>query len=499
MTKTTITVWKCCNTVRLGAALLLALGGLSAPGQAETGIRWETLTIEEGEESLAFELGHLAVPERRGGESDATIELAFVRIPSTRDQPGPPLVYLSGGPGQAAIPWVESSAGRSAIDALRSLGDVILLDQRGVGRSRPSTFCRWSEPPHTETFLGTEAAAADLRRRFGTCVADLEANGIDVTAYDTRESAHDLEDLRRALGAEKLRLVGYSYGTHLALAAIRYHPSSLDRVVLVGTEGLDHTWKLPSTFDIQLLKLGRLAAADPDVGERGSDLAGALERTMRRLEEEPVSVTIPDPFGDGDVQIEVGPWGLRRILLWDLGDTNDLPVIPALIHQVDREETGLLEWFVAKRYRQMGVGIPAMTVAMDCASGVSASRKARIRSEAAKSLFGNVANDLSEILCPVLGDPELGDSFREPLIADTEVLFVSGTLDANTPPFQAEELRWGLWNARHLLVARAGHEDMLRNPEVFRAIVEFLGTGTTSTLRIDAPPVDFFPLDVSRE
>ena len=53
------------------------------------------------------------------------------------------------------------------------------------------------------------------------CAAELRDKGIDLAAYNTEASADDLEDLRKALGAPKISLFGFSYGTHLALAAIR--------------------------------------------------------------------------------------------------------------------------------------------------------------------------------------------------------------------------------------------------------------------------------------
>ena len=56
--------------------------------------------------------------------------------------------------------------------------------------------------------------------------------GVDILAYNSVESAHDVDDLRKALGVEKVNLVGFSYGTHLGLACIRYHGKNLNRVVL---------------------------------------------------------------------------------------------------------------------------------------------------------------------------------------------------------------------------------------------------------------------------
>lgn len=131
------------------------------------------------------------------------------------------------------------------------------------------------------------------------------AQGVDILAYNTIESANDVDDLRKALGAEKLNLVGFSYGTHLRLACIRYHGKNLNRVVLIGTEGPDHTDKLPSTSDDSIRRLSALVAKDPELGPKMPDLTGTLKRTLNRLEKEPVTVTIMDQRTRKPVDVKV--------------------------------------------------------------------------------------------------------------------------------------------------------------------------------------------------
>jgi pimeloyl-ACP methyl ester carboxylesterase len=78
------------------------------------------------------------------------------------------------------------------------------------------------------------------------------------------------------------------------------------------------------------------------------------------------------------------------------------------------------------------------------------------------------------------------------------VLFISGTLDSNTPPFQAEELRWGMPNATHLIVANAGHEDTLPHPEVQVIIGEFLAGRDVSARRVALPAPKFLSVEEAK-
>src|SRR5829696_6283433 len=67
----------------------------------------------------------------------------------------------------------------------------------------------------------------------------------------------------------------------------------------------------------------------------------------------------------------------------------------------------------------------AMSYMMDCASGMSAARRARIKREAGETLLGDLMNDPFPGICEGLNAPDLGDEFRAPVKADVPVLFIS--------------------------------------------------------------------------
>jgi pimeloyl-ACP methyl ester carboxylesterase len=191
------------------------------------------------------ELGEFEVPENRTKPESRKIAIRFVRFKSTSPKPGSPIVYLAGGPGGSGI-GAAMSTRFPLFMALREFGDVIAYDQRGINLSGPKMLCTEEylvDPakPLERTSYG--AALTDAMRRCGN---RLTSEGVDLTGYNTVESAADLNDLRLALGAKKLALWGISYGTHLSIAALRYHPDAIDRVILAGIEGPDDTYKLPS-------------------------------------------------------------------------------------------------------------------------------------------------------------------------------------------------------------------------------------------------------------
>lgn len=203
---------------------------------AADGVSWAPYAYElRSGQVVEAQLGNLTVPARRRGGHGATIDLKFVRLPATGEVVGAPIIYLAGGPGSSGI-----DAGRGdrwpLFETLRRHGDVILLDQRGVGLSSPPPACAapWIFPSDVAS---TEALFnASLEVAASACAREWNAAGVDLASYNTADNAADVADLARALGG-RVRLVGISYGSFLAFAMLRDHDELVERVVLAGVEG----------------------------------------------------------------------------------------------------------------------------------------------------------------------------------------------------------------------------------------------------------------------
>ena len=440
------------------------------------------------------ELGRLIVPENRAKPDPKTIELAFVRLKSTAAKPGYPVVYLDGGPGSSAIGIGNVPDYMRAFQRLREVGDVILLDQRGVGRSKPMLTRLTADPLPTDIFAGREKAQQEFTRRFKEAAEYFRSQGVDLAAYNTRESAHDVDDIRKALGAEKLNLVGFSYGTHLGLACIRYHGDKLNRVVLFGTEGPDHTDKLPSTSDEAVRRLARIAAADPEVGPQAPDLYATLKRVLQKFEKQPAKVTVTDRRANKPVDLTIDHNGLRFLIRMDLGDTNDLPIFPAWFITMDRGDYSILARFAERRYNQFGAGAPVMSVMMDGASGATAARRKQIEREAKTSILSDMMNFPSFYIPGISEGIDLGDEFRSPIKTSVPTLFISGELDNNTQPFQADEVRKTFKTSTHIIIPNAGHESMVTEERCQQTMVDFLNGKDVSSAKIALPPLKFLPI-----
>jgi pimeloyl-ACP methyl ester carboxylesterase len=444
------------------------------------------------------EIGRLAVPELHAQPGGRSIAIAFLRLRTPSTTPGPPVVFLPGGPGYPGTLLARAPAYIRLFEKLREQSDVYVLDQRGAGLSEPTLQCaaRGSIPPDAfESEPKTVGALAGLVR---PCVRLVRSDGITVEAYNTVESAEDLEDLRRAIGAERLRLVAASYGTELALEMIRRHGDRVDAAVLAGTRGPDMTWRLPSTADIHLRRFGALVAADPRWGGDLPEFEGTVRQMIERLSARPTAVWITDVKTRRKSQVRVGAVGLQAILSTDLSDWTRAPLLPAMFGSLLRGDSTLFARRVEDLVNTTAAGISVMQIATDCASGASPERRSRVAREARSALLGNVKNMLvNPAFCDLVGSGDLGPAFREPITANTRALFVTGAMDGVTPPFQAEEVRWGFPNGVHLVVENGWHET-LPFPDVQQAVADFFGGKDVRGRRIVLPAPGFMSVEEAK-
>jgi pimeloyl-ACP methyl ester carboxylesterase len=444
-------------------------------------------------EKVEAERGILRVPENRSDPQSNLIELAFVRFKSTAKNPGPPIVYLAGGPGGSGTGAATGSR-FPLFMAMREIGDVIAFDQRGTGMSKPNLSCFERLAIPLDVAPSREAVGRALREQASECAwywRNLQR--VDLTGYNTNESADDVEDLRKALGAKKISLWAISYGTHLSLATIRRHPQSIHRAILAGTEGPDHTYKLPSNVQKHLEDLAAVIKADPDLGKDIPDFLALMKSVFDRLEKEPAVVEVTDPLTNQKVKVMVNKFVMQFIAATNIGTTVTASY-PALFYRASQGDfTDPAQAWLNESRR--GVG-SAMSYMMDCASGMSTARRERIQREAKTSLLEDISNFPFPEICEEWKAPDLGDTFRSLVRSDVPVLFISGTLDARTPVSNAEEYRAGFTNSTHLVIEGAVHSDplFLSSPAIKDVMLEFLKGIPVSTTKITLAPFKFVPL-----
>jgi pimeloyl-ACP methyl ester carboxylesterase len=436
-------------------------------------------------------LGRLGIPESRKDPNGGVIKLAFIRLKSTSKNPGPPIFYLSGGPGVSGITHPQGRRSKVLL-AIREIGDVILIDQRGTGMTEPRLDCglRLDYP------LNRPATREDLLRvyqeRARTCAQGWKQKGVNLEAYNTIENADDINSLREALGLERISLLATSYGTTLATALLKRHRESVARVIMVGMEGPDQTYKLPSNGQKQISEIVRLCKENPEINLLVPDIPQLLSRIAEQLRSSPVRVEIEEPETRNKVSVVVGDFDLRLMTADSISQDRLIRSFPLALYAMSKGDfSALAEW--AFRYRRRE--IQAMPAAMDCASGVSPERWNRILEEEPKTTLGRDLDFPFPDVCQAWGITQLDASFRSQLESVVPTLFISGTLDVRTPVSNAEEIQKGFPNSDLVILEGAAHSDrlLIASPQITDVILEFLQGLPLSTKRI-VVPLEFEPV-----
>ncbi len=476
-----------------------------------------------GGRTIEGQLGRFNVPENRQDEKSPTIELAFVRYETAHPNPLPPVFFLAGGPGASGVEFASVVASHPQIRLLEHR-DVIGLDQRGTGLSDPH-LCGESGPTFTHeipldepvtraTFIEAFEVAAEA------CRDHWVSEGVDLAAYNTRESVQDLEDLRLHLGLDEIALWGASYGSHLGLAYLREHASHVERAIILNVEGPDHTWKLPAETQRQLEVLSEQIETAPAWKDSLPDVLATVKELLQQLEQKPVRVPfVTDSFapssgtpssetpdsdkpdsdapssGTPDVDtldVAVGPFDLQVYLARSLSEFRTRLPVPAALLRMKRGDFSDLAETAFDNHRPSSTAMP---LAMDCASGGSPSRIAQLNRERMNptNLLGDaiLAPHYPES-CSDFPTKDIGTWLRTPVACTVPILFVSGELDVRTPPSNVDDLMSQFANASHIRVSHCGHGSReLMSPE-YRAIVQaFLRGESVSSTQVQLPPLRF--------
>ena len=185
--------------------------------------------------------GTFEVYENRATKTGRKISLNIVVFPATGKREPDPVVYFAGGPGSAAT---EDAPG-IALDfaKLREHRDLVFVDQRGTGGSNPFD-CEFYNPADLQSYLGYFFPLEEVRK----CRTQLEPKA-DLTLYTTTIAMDDMDEVRAALGYERINLFGGSYGTRAALTYLKRYPQRVRTATLQGVSPTDQY--LPGDFALQ--------------------------------------------------------------------------------------------------------------------------------------------------------------------------------------------------------------------------------------------------------
>lgn len=421
-----------------------------------------------------YKCGYLTVPEDRGDPSGRTIRLAVARVPAASPTPEPyPIVYLDGGPGSAAL----LSAPTAVAAGINADRDVIFVDQRGTYHSEPGLAC-----PEIDTFLAeavrlpiSDPATGTLSDAATTACRDrLTAAGIDLAAYNTAENAHDVADLRTAMGIDEWDVYGVSYGTDLALTMLRDHPEGirsvvLDSVVPPNLSSIPEFWPAAAGGYQALFEA---CAAQPSCAAAYPDLAQVFTDTVNRLAETPLTVAVPDATGAMvDVVIDGYRLANATILLLASGPAA-WSLAPGMIHRLAQGDGATAATMLLNFVPPSGVTGLGLQWGAFCPELVARTDVDEVLARGRTALPGfpdDVLRFLPQVPrffddCAIWDVGEAGAEARAPVESDVPILMMGGTFDAVTAISWQDALTGGVTNSQSVDFPGLGHQVFLQSP-----------------------------------
>lgn len=447
------------HAARWRSAALAALATVAAPALHAQA---DTATTPCRVPGLANEVrcGVLQRPLDPARPAGPQLDVHYVIVPAVARRRLPdPVFLLAGGPGQSAI--ALAPAVLPLYTRLNNRRDIVFVDQRGTGRSAPLECEDTRHAPLAEA-AGTEAQLAQLRR----CLARLAStapltSADDLRFFTTPIAMQDLDAVRARLGAERINLVGASYGTRAALDYARQFPDRLRRSVLDGVAPPDMVLPASGGVDTQAAFDAMLADCErrPACRRAHPNLRAEWVGLLTSL---PKEVNAAHPLSGRRETFTLD----RDRLLGAVRGPLYAPSLAAGLPQAIGEAAAgryeaLLGLSAALSNRRGGPLAMGMHFSVLCAEDgprLTSEKPADLGPASSAAAFVDHAARLYQRVCAFWPRGTVAEDFYRIPTAATAALLLSGGLDPATPPRHAERVARALGpKALQVIVPNAGH------------------------------------------
>ncbi|HST53784.1 MAG TPA: alpha/beta fold hydrolase [Pyrinomonadaceae bacterium] len=418
--------------------------------------------------------GQYEVFENRDAKTGRKIKLNLMVLPALSDKPAAdPIFYLAGGPGAGATYYANASF----ILPLHRTRDVVLLDQRGTGKSNPLRCDLRGDASDMNGYFSDRLTPEAMR----ACRTELEKVA-DLKLYTTTVAMGDLDEVRSALGYDKINVYGGSYGSTAALAYLRFYPQNIRTVTVSSVAPLG--LRLPLSFgkgvDHALEQLFADCDADVACHRAFPELRKEFAAVVERLDKGPVTFDTLNPSTGKKQQVTMTRTGFGENVRLMLYHPDVMALMPLLIHQMYQQDYG---YFGVVGYQVFhatdSVIARGMQFSVLCAEDIPFLTDADIKQQLTGTFYGDASARLYQKSCAEWPRGEVPAKFAEPIKSDVPVLILSGDIDPVTPPELATPLLRGLPNGRQIILRNATHDTYDCSERLAR---EFIERGTAQGL-----------------
>jgi pimeloyl-ACP methyl ester carboxylesterase len=408
---------------------------------------------------LIVRYGYLVVPENRKTPNGRKIKIPFLFArKADQDVRRNVFLYTTGGPGYSTTANTDSVGYNSG---LLKYGALLLFDQRGTKRAQPCLDCMEVGEAVKRSYREGLNKDSLVLLSIKQCRNRLAGQGIDLSAYNTIESAEDINDLRLALNLDSLNLTGISYSGGLMLTMARNHPEGVRSLILNSP--------LPGFANYEEEGLFNINEALEQVFtncEADSTFKAPYQNLRERFHKYFTSITgkkfklnyLPQGTRDSVVMTYTKNDLLSAII--DRLNSDQVKSVPAVMNDIigGRHGTYVREILNSSFSGDYSVSL-GMRYSVYCTEQIAYADPARIKQqdEILPWLAGYPFNDVNHAVC---------DCWKvkpEPPIVKTQVylripaLITSGDIDPWCRPFYNRLIKRYIPNAQILILHNKGH------------------------------------------
>jgi pimeloyl-ACP methyl ester carboxylesterase len=401
----------------------------------------------------AAECGTFQVPEDRAHPEGRTIGLHVVLIPATsRESAADVVTYFAGGPGGSAT---DEGLGFLRNRALREHHRLLLVDARGTGQSAPLNCPQLQGIGGVQGFLDNFMPAPEVK----TC-ADQVSEHADVRFYTSAPAVDDVDDVRQALGIDKLDLIGGSYGTRASLEYLRRHGDHVRSAVLMGVDPPGSRGPLTYARDAQKALDGLLARCLADAGCKAAfpHIQDEFMTVLNRLKKSPVEVPAIDPSTAKPITIRLSASGFAQTIRYMLYVPSTAVFIPLYVHRAATAgDFKPLTMTAITFSKDLGGSSDGFYLSVMCPEEVRLIPASEVPAAIANTFLGDFRIRQQQAACAAWPTASVPAELEDAVKSDVPVLLINGQLDPVTPVYRAEQALRTLPNGKLLVTTGGAH------------------------------------------
>lgn len=397
--------------------------------------------------------GSYEVFENRATRKGRKIRLKIVVFPATGQNKAPdPMFYIPGGPGSSATedaPYIAADFAK-----VRERRDLVFLDQRGTGGSNPLN-CTFFDPADLQSYLEHWNPLEDVKK----CRAELEKTA-DLKLYTTTLAMDDLDEVRRALGYDKINLTGGSYGTRAAQEYLRRHGKHVRAVHLHGVSLTSQFMPLNFPQDNERALNGVIDECLADEACRAAfpNLRAEVKAVLEKLKAGRVEAEIENPADRKKTRVRLSRDLAAEAVRYMMYSTGGASRMPLILHTAAQGNFApLADAALFFRRRIVGADATGLYLSITCAEDLPWIKAGEGERNGENTFLGDYRLRQMREACALWQRGEIPRDYAEPTRSDKPVLIMTGEWDPVTPPAYGDLAAKFLPNSRHIVVRSGGH------------------------------------------